>query len=457
MKPADSGSILQWKSIIAYGAPGTGAGYMYLLLTLYLMKFSTDVLLIAPAVMGAIVGFSRIWDAVSDPLAGYFSDRTRTRLGRRRIWMLISIVPVSGSFIMVFSPPADMQGTALTVWMGFGVICFYSAMTVFMVPHMSLGAELTPNYHERSRLYGLRHAAFTAGSILALISMQLFINAEQEGPAAVRVIISDLSFVAAITMAGLIAYAVISLRERPDFQGRVAANPFNAFYDVWKNIHSRLLIIVTFIEHIGSATIGVLTLYVAQYVIGRPELGPLIILAYMIPSTLTVPIWIPLSRRIGKVRLWICSMVVTGLAFGTMVFAPFLEQDTRFWMMFLGAIVAGSAAGCGGTLGPSVQSDIIDYDELTTGERKEGSYFAAWNFVYKGSAGVMIMLAGFVLQVSGFIPNQPQPFKVQMAIVSLYGLFPFVCYLTGAWLFTRFTLDEAEYTRIRAALDAAAD
>src|SRR5690606_35235757 len=67
-----------WRMVLAYGAPAVGAGYMYLMLALYVMKFSTDVLLIAPAAMGLIFGISRIWDAISDPLVGYLSDRTRT-------------------------------------------------------------------------------------------------------------------------------------------------------------------------------------------------------------------------------------------------------------------------------------------------------------------------------------------------------------------------------------------
>ena len=79
-----------WPTVVAYGAPAIGAGYMYLLLSLYMMKFATDILLIAPAAMGVIYSISRIWDAVSDPLVGYLSDRTTTRLGRRRTWLLIS-------------------------------------------------------------------------------------------------------------------------------------------------------------------------------------------------------------------------------------------------------------------------------------------------------------------------------------------------------------------------------
>lgn len=427
---------------------------MYLLIGLYIMKFSTDVLLIAPAVMGTIFGISRVWDAISDPLVGYMSDRTRHSLGRRRLWLLLSIVPISGTFIMVFSPPASLHGTDLIAWMAVGVIGFYSAATIFIVPHMSLGAELTPNYHERSRLYGLRHAAFTIGSILALVSMQLLINAERVSEAAVRQTAFELSALAALVTAGLILYAVVKLRERPDYQGRVNASPFGAFKDVWRNHHARLVLAVSFIENIGSAVIGILTLYVAQYVVGRPELAALIILSYMIPSTLSVPLWIPLSRRFGKIRLWMFSMMLTGVSFGGMFSLPWLEPEIRLVVIFGLAVFAGLAAGCGGTIAPSVQSDIIDYDEYMTGERKEGSYFAAFNFVHKSATGVMILITGYVLQFSGFVPNQLQTMNVQVSMVFLYGLLPLICYCIGAALFSRFTLDEATHQQMRDEMDA---
>ncbi|MGV0034827.1 MAG: MFS transporter, partial [Candidatus Azotimanducaceae bacterium WSBS_2022_MAG_OTU7] len=306
-------------------------------------------------------------------------------------------------------------------------------MTIFIVPHMSLGAELTLNYHERSRLYGLRHATYTLGSIIALASMQLLINAEQKGEAAVRLTAFQLSVLAAVVTTALILYAVVKLRERIDFQGRVNQSPLGAFKDVWQNPHARLVLVVSFIENMGSAVIGLLTLYIAQYVVGAPHLAPLIILSYMIPSSLSVPLWVPLSRRFGKIRLWVFSMLLTGLSFGGMFVLPFLESiEARITTIFVLAAFAGLAAGCGGTIAPSVQSDIIDYDEYKTGERKEGSYFAAFNFVFKSAAGVMIFITGYVLQFSGFVPNQDQTMTVQIAMVTLYGLLPLVCYLVGA-------------------------
>lgn len=445
---------VSWATVFSFGMPGLGAGYMYLMLSLYVMKFATDVLLIAPAIMGLIFSASRIWDAISDPLVGYLSDRTRIRYGRRRSWILASTLPIGAAFIMVFAPPQGLSGAGLAIWMGVAVIGFYSAMTVFFVPHLSLGAELSSNYHERSRLFGVRHGFYTFGSILSLISFYILISAEQQGQAVVREAAYQLALLASVVMVVLILLSVGQLRERADYQGRVNANPFHAFRDVWRNPHARLLIIVTFIEHVGSAAIGALTLYVAQYVVGAPLWAPVMILCYMIPSSLSVPMWIPLSRRFGKVRLWMFSMVLTGCSFGAMFALPFLDGvGFKIGYICVAAFFAGLAAGCGGTLSPSIQGDVIDYDEMVTGERKEGSYFAAWNFVYKGATGVMLLLTGFVLQLSGFVPNQPQSMTVQVAMVTLYGLFPLVCYGIGAYLFRRFSLDEAEHAKIRAVLN----
>ena len=148
-------------------------------------------------------------------------------------------------------------------------------------------------------------------------------------------------------------------------------------------------------------------------------------------------------------------MLLTGISFGGMFLLPFLaDMDHRVILIFVLAFFAGLSAGCGGTIAPSVQSDIIDYDEYLTGERKEGSYFAAFNFVQKSATGVMILITGYVLQFAGFEPNVQQSQTVQVVMVSLYGLSPLICYAIGAFLFSRFTLDATEHERIRQSIDS---
>jgi len=434
-------------TILSFCAPTFGVGFMFFLVGLYMTPFATDVLLISPGAMGAIFLISRLWDAISDPIAGFLSDRTRSSLGRRRPWIAASVIPICGMYVMMWSPPEDLQGNVLVVWMALGVIGFYTAMTIFIVPHTALGAELTDAYHDRTRIFGFRHVIWTLGTIAAVGGMQLIINAD-----AARQVARQSSLVVSAVTAILLVTAVAVLRERKEFQGRGGKNPLHSFRDVWRNHHARLLLVIFLIENLGSATIGVLTFYVAKYVIMRPDLTGYFIFAYMGASIVFIGIWLPLSRRFGKKRLWVTSMLLTASAFGGMFFL----EEGRILLISVLAVLGGTAAGCGAMIGPSIQADVIDYDEYKTGQRKEGAYFAAWNFVFKSATGITIMVTLSVLELVGFEPNIEQSDEVKFAIVALYSLAPLACYLVGAFLLSSFSLDETEHTRIRRVLDARA-
>ena len=135
----------------------------------------------------------------------------------------------------------------------------------------------------------------------------------------------------------------------------------------------------------------------------------------------------------------------------------FFVNEGNSWLVYVLAGLAGIGGGCGAVVGPSIQADVIDYDEYMTGERKEGSYFAIWNFVRKSATGFTAMFAGFALELAGFVPNAEQTEAARYAIRSLMGLFPGACFLIGTLLMLRFRLNQAEHETIRATLDARAD
>jgi GPH family glycoside/pentoside/hexuronide:cation symporter len=143
-------------------------------------------------------------------------------------------------------------------------------------------------------------------------------------------------------------------------------------------------------------------------------------------------------------------MLTTSFAFGGMIF---LEPGMEVQLILL-ASLAGAAGSCGGTINPSIKSDIIDVDEHQTGERKEGAYFAAWYFVSKSAYGVMLTITGFALSISGFVPNATQTEFVVWVFKGLYAGVPFIAYIVGAILFARFKFDENEHRKIMIALEA---
>jgi GPH family glycoside/pentoside/hexuronide:cation symporter len=430
--------------VLAYGLPIVGLSYPIFFVQFYFLKFATDVLLLPPATIGLLFGLGRVWDAVSDPLAGYWSDRTRTRLGRRRPWMLAALPLLVLSFAMLWRPPESFAAGTTIAWCGLALFAFYTAFTLYVIPHQSLGAELSLDYHERSRVFGTRHVAFVTGMMLAFGAMHVLRTAESPRSA------TGLLAVASVLVAAALALVpVLLLRERPEFQGRGAGSPYRALVDVARNSHARVLLLVWFVESLGGGVLGVLAPFIVEYVIGRPDLIAVVPAVFVVCAVASVPIWISLSRRFGKRDVWRAAQVGMALSFG----ATFFVGRGDVALMCALMVVAGSATGCGGAIGASMLADVIDYDEYRSGDRKEGAYSAAWGFSLKIGIGLVIMLTGLALQLSGFEPGVEQSPAAERTLRGLFAGLPFFAYLTAALLFGRFRLGRDEHARIRSELD----
>ncbi len=416
---------------------------MGVLFAVYLMKYATDVLLIAPATMGLLLAAARLWNGVTDPLVGYLSDRTRSRLGRRRVWLYGSALPIAIGVVMIWSPPADLEGVALVVWMAVALLVYETASTAYLIPHAALGMELTPHYHERTRLFGYAHMIGFIGSLLGMGMLQLMTMAEDK-----RSFANDLSLLAGVTIFVAIMATTRFLPEREEHQGRGQTSVFRAVADVFRNSHARLLLIVFGIETYGMASIMTLTPYLVSYVFPLEALLVAVMMTYALPQVVFTPFWMWLARRIGKQRAWTTALLLSSVPFIWFYFLA--EPGVTFWVL---TFLCGFLAGCGAVVQPAIQADVIDYDELTTGDRKEGAYLAVWNLVRKCSASLCALIAGLVLQFAGFEPNQVQSQQTIEAIRGIFGLLPAACYLVGGLLFMRFAFNEAEHRAARAAIE----
>lgn len=445
--PPAAGARVSPRVILAYGPPVLGVSVVFFFVQFFFLKFATDVLGMAPALVGVLFAVGRLWDAFTDPMVGAWSDRTRLRMGRRRPWMLAAAPALALTFAMLYAPPRALPEPWLLPWVAVALFAFYAAFTAWMVPHQALGAELTTDHHDRSRVFGVRHAAFTLGMMAAFGGIQLVNNAADPRGAAIQLVVGALVVVPLVS-----AVPPLLLRERDDYRRLAPASPLAALRDVLRNPHARLLLFVQFIEMSGAGVLGVLSPFVAEYVIKRPDLIALLPAAFIVCSVASIPLWIRLSRRFGKRDVWIASMVIFGLSFGAASFVP----EGAFVSIFVLLVIAGFSAGCGGVVGPSILADVIDVDELASGERKEGAYSAAWGFAIKAGNALVILLSGVALQLAGFEPRAEQSATVDLTLRALFGGLPFVMFLTGAFLFRRFRLDAALHARVRADLDARA-
>jgi GPH family glycoside/pentoside/hexuronide:cation symporter len=434
-------------ALIGYGLSVSPVMYSYVLILIMYMKYAAVELGVSTAVIGSIFLAAKCWDAVTDPLVGNLSDRTRHASGRRRPWILASAPLIAIFSVMAWVPPSTLEGNALIAWITVAVFGFYTAYTFFEIPHLSLGAELSLDGKERNRIFAFRQALKTIGLFLAGILGSKLVGDGIEATHAMAWTVGGLTI--ALILLGMSRLP----RERVEFQGRGGDNPFRAVRDVFRNRHARLLLFVMFIDAIGTGGIGVLTPFVVHYVVGRPELVSVLLGLNMGATFAAIPLWLLLARRFEKRRLMLIAMV--GSAFGYGMISLVGQGDVAIFVA--ASILAGTCSSCPNVLGYTLKSEIIDCDEHETGERKEGAYFAGWSFVNKLAAGIMIGLVGWALEWSGFDGGvDVQSERANTTMLVLMGGFPLVCYLIGAIAFSRFSLSEAEHARIRAQLDGRA-
>jgi Na+/melibiose symporter-like transporter len=289
--------------------------------------------------------------------------------------------------------------------------------------------------------------AFALGGGLSLGAMFLLRTAGDP-----RAMGLALSLAIGALLAGAILYAALRLPEREDYRGRGGGRLLGAFRDIFSNEHARVLLFVYGIEAFGVASLTVLAPYLIEYVMRAPQLTEAFIALYFVPQLALTPVWIWLSRRVGKKRLWLAAMLASSAGF----LLVFFFDEGRHAVLVSAALLLGLGGGCGQVVAPSIQADVIDFDELRTRERKEGAYVAVWNLIRKGAGGVAAMLTGFALQLVGFVPNAEQSELARTTLLALSGLLPCGCYLLGWLVFTRFGLNEAEHAAVVRELSARA-
>ncbi len=433
--------------LLIFSAPAAGQGFMFNFVSMYLLFYSTEKLGVAPAVMGLIFLLSRVWDGISDPIAGYLSDRTQTRIGRRRPWLIAGAIPVGVTFYLMLNPPASLVAGSLelSLWMGAAVILFYTGMTVFSMPHDALAAELSTRYEERNRIFGIRRIVHGIGS-LGMFPLIYYIPKVEDS----RALVSEVSLAAAVLTAICMLGTGFFMRERLEYQGRGSENPFRVWLEVYRNPHARVLMGVFFVQQLGIGAVSATAVYYAKYVLGDEGMLAPLMGGLFVCAILSVRVWVAFGRRYDKKTLINVAMWGVGAAFFAM---GFLGEGDLVPLCIV-ASMAGVAIGCLDVMFPSLQADVIDYDELKSGERKEGVYFAVWHFAQKTSSGISLLFVGVILSLVGLEADVEQTETAKLGIRSLMSGIPLVTYGTGIFLFRRFSLTRETHAQIRRELDA---
>ena len=408
---------------IAYSAPAFALAVVGIPVYVYLPKFYTDVVGVHISALGVILLLVRLFDAVTDPAIGLISDRIQTPWGRRRPFILGGAVFTAIAIILLFNPP-QVGPDAATLWFLTLIFALFLFWTVVIVPYESLGPELTFDYDERTTLFSMRDGALIAGTLVAAASPAAvkWLFALPEGGAGERETFFILSMVYTPLIILTALWCVLAFREKIVDTGRRTENMFSRVRSSLQNRPFRILLISYTISAIGNNLPATLILYYVEYVLHSPR-ADLYLLLYFVTGILFLPLWVAGSGRVGKKAVWLASMAVNTGAF--------------FWVFFLGpgdefiygVLVFISGIGFGATLAiPSaIQADVIDYDELKSGERREGLYIGLWSIAKKLAAAVGVGAGLALLGASGYVPNIQQSASVVFTLRVLYALVPCLC------------------------------
>ena len=394
---------LNLKTRLGYGIGDIAICLYWSGVGLYLLYFYTDVVGISPTLAGLIYGIGMFWDAITDPFMGYMAERTRTKWGVYRPYLLFGNIPLALSFILLFWVP-PLEGQALFFFLLFANLLHRTCFTLVSVPFSSLTPRITSDSQERTNLTGFRMlGAQTGTNLMALLAFPIifWVGGEDE----------SLGFVVLATIAGLTALGIhaitfLTVKEPANDQGieRVGGSLSEAAKAVGINGPFWLVFSATLIVGITTIFFGNNLIYYTKYALNLHEHQGTILFTSGIVAFLSIPIWWIISNNVGKKLTWLISSSITLVAL--LVFYLY-EINTLTELLFLVAFI-GFGSGAGGILFWSMLPDTIEYGEVHTGVRSESSLYGFMTFAQKGSIAFAIIILGLVLDFIGFQANEVQ-------------------------------------------------
>ena len=432
---------------LSFGAQGAFGAAMGLMLAVYLPKFYTDVVLLPAGILAIGIAVARAFDAITDPVMGYVSDHTKSRWGRRKPWIAVGVVGNAVAFTLLLSPPATLS-TGASWWFGVCFITSFLFVTIVAIPRAALAVEQTLDGRQRQALYGTIAAFVALGLVVGAVMPNVL---AQMGIGDPRRVMRTLAIVYVSGYLALNALFLWKIKERREYTGR-GENPFvPGFRRALRSRPFRIMFVSHVVTAIPIAIPATLMPFYVTYVMKSANptkwIGYLL-LAYLGSGFLALPLWVALARRIGKLRVWLIVSFI-GVSGGTLWF--FMGPgDER--MALLVQLYVGMQASVWFFLGGAMHADIVDYDELHTGKRREAQFSAFWAIIPKFALipGASIPIA--ILAEAGYRANQPQTPEVVMTLRVLFALVPAAFNAIGLSIMWWYPLSEKAHAEIRAGI-----
>ncbi len=451
MADHDADRPLPLKQRIGYGVGDVGGNMFFTIISFWLLDFFVDELGLTAAAAGTAILIGRIWDAVSDPLMGGLSDRTRTPFGRRRPYLLFGGILLVLAMVILFLD-VDRLGwgqTGLFVWATGAFILAGTIYTVVFVPYGALTADLTRTYEERTQLTGYRMGFAIIGTLLGAGVFRPVVAAFGGGGGHTLA-----AAVFGVIMTAAILVTVVTVRERAGQPG--AERP--ARYPLWRaylqamRFRPFLTALLPWTLHMVGITIAAsMVPFYFEHIHGRSELESLGSGSLLVAAAIGIVLFVVFRDRVSKRLAYNAGMAVFGVA----LVLAFLVGHLDVGLLIALLLVAGFGLSSNYVVPWSILPDVIDADELAHGVRREGIFYGLWTFWMKLGLGIAGLVSGAVLTATGYVAGQVQTDTAQLGIRLLIGPIPAVFFLAGILIMTRYPITRQRHAEILSGLDQA--
>ncbi|MBE8968164.1 MFS transporter [Nostocales cyanobacterium LEGE 12452] len=435
---------LDLKTKLAYGAGDLGPAITANISVFFLLVFFTNVAGIPAGLAGSILMIGKIWDGINDPFVGFLTDKTKSRRwGRRLPWMFYGAIPFGIFFFLQWIVPQFSANQSENIWPLFwyyvviGVIsqAFY---TVVNLPYTAMTPELTQDYDERTSLNSYRFTFSIGGSILSLILTQIVFSAIADRQqqylvlAAVSTVISILGLYWCVfgVRDRILAFEAKRIQtEEPE-----SLSFFEQLKIVFSNRPFLFVIGIYLCSWLGVQVTASIIPYFVVTCMGLKESDvPTVMIAVQGTALLMLFVWGALSKKIGKKIVYFLGMTLWIIAAAGLFFL----QPGQIVLMYVMAVMAGIGVSTAYLIPWSMIPDVIELDELQTGQRREGIFYGFMVLLQKFGLALGLFLVGNALQVSGFkesVAGSPLPIQPESALFAIrvaVGPIPTICLIFG--------------------------
>jgi len=428
-----------------FGICDMGGNLFFTAMGFWSLNYLTDTVALPAAAAGLAVMIGKLWDAVTDPMMGYISDRTCTRMGRRRPWLLAGSIPLGLCMWYFFTNPGIKDVTMLTVWATVALCLLNTAYTMVNVPYSSLTPELTQDYNERTSLNGFRFGFAIIGTILGAAIVLPIVQSfptKSQGFSAAGLIMGLVMIVTALVTFFSVREPLIKKSERP------TEGFFETYLYVFRNRPYVILVFAYALNILAINFLQGILVYYFKYIFEAEGMTTIAMIILLIVSMVFIPISVPISRRIGKRQTYQIGFAILAVTCLVIFFTGHL-----LGIKFFFAVMAFGGAGLGmAYVAPwAMVPDTIEWDAVKTGNRKEGSYYGMWTFISKTGQALSIGLSGLILSWSGYVADAAQGSSALLAIKLLIGPIPALIFIGALLLIGRYPITEKVYNELIAA------